>query len=57
MSREMHVYGLRDHEIGIKENSKKIESLLQLRSPQTVKEVHTLNDKLVALGPLLEKST
>lgn len=42
---------------GIRVNAEKIESLLQLRSSKTVKEVHALNGKLVALGWFLEKST
>lgn len=40
---------------GIKAISKKIDSLLQLRSPRTVKEVQALKGKLVALGCFLVK--
>lgn len=41
---------------GIKENHKKFNSIVQFRSPRTVKLVLALNDKLVALGRFLAKS-
>lgn len=41
---------------GIRANPNKIESLLQLRSPRTIKEVQALNGKLTTMGRFLAKS-
>ena len=42
---------------GIKENPKKVRAIMELEPPRTMKEVQSLNGKIVALSRLISKAT
>ena len=42
---------------GIKENSEKIKAILDMKSPQSIKEVQSLTRRVVALNRFVSKAT